>query len=98
MVPDSNEPSTSDGIGGDSRVLVVAAVAALLVLLYSLLVVQEFLLGVLVVVLVAGLGLGVEAVRRFARAYRRRTEALEDIADAMATLAGSDRDDRVGEE
>lgn len=91
MVPDSTTASSdAPGLTGSRARMwtAVAGILALFVLLYSLLVVQQVLLGVLGATLLLGLVLFARVVGGFARAYRRRTEALEAIADS---LDGSDR-------
>lgn len=67
-----------------------------LVLLYSLLIVQQPLVGVLAVTMVLVVYYGVRFLRWFLRTYRRRTDALESIASSLATMADHDGDDSTG--
>jgi len=67
-----------------------------LVLLYSLLVVQQVLVGLLAVTMVLVVYYGVRFLRWFAATYRRRTDALESIASSLATMAGREGDDGAG--
>ncbi|SEN90570.1 hypothetical protein SAMN05216388_100616 [Halorientalis persicus] len=63
---------------------------AMLAVLYSLLIVQQPLLGALVASWIIGLYVVWRFVKWFAFAYRRRTAAVESMADSLETLAEQD--------
>jgi xanthosine utilization system XapX-like protein len=85
-------PETPSSSGGDAtRQPLVASNAAfgailtvvVLVVLYSLLVVQQPLLGALVATWVIGIYVVWRFVRWFTDAYERRTAAIERVADSL---------------
>ncbi|WP_424019543.1 hypothetical protein ACOZ4N_08745 [Halorientalis pallida] len=89
-------PEASSGSGGSAtrRPLLASNAAfgailtvATLVVLYSLLVVQQPLLGGLVASWVIGLYVVWRFVRWFTSAYERRTAAMESMADSMDRMA-----------
>jgi Flp pilus assembly protein TadB len=69
-----------------------------LVLLYSLLIVQQILVGLLAVTMVLVVYYGVRFLRWFATTYRRRTDALESIASSLATMVEREDDGTGGDD
>ena len=87
-------PRDSDATAGRSRprfgAIIVATVSAF-VLAYSLFIVQTPILGLLVVLLLAGGYTVWRAGRWFAAAYDRRTAAIERVADSLGDPAERER-------
>ncbi|SDF84514.1 hypothetical protein [Halorientalis regularis] len=88
-------PETSSSSGGGATRSPLASNAAfgailalaMLAVLYSLLIVQQPLLGALVASWVIGLYVVWRFVRWFTYAYERRTAAMESMADSMDRMA-----------
>lgn len=88
------ETTSSAGGGRGRRPLLASNAAfgailttAMLVVMYSLLVVQQPLLGVVVAGWVIGIYVVWRFVRWFTLSYERRTAAMESIADSMGHMA-----------
>ncbi len=86
-------PSTVFGVDRDSLLMVVAALALLVVFLYSVLVVQQVLALVATLLWL----FGVYLVWRFVRAHERLADAADRLAADATEPVEAGSDDRRGE-